>query len=124
MDHRRLLMFHRSIIETIQHVDGFKYHERKAWNLSGSEGTRFKYICSDSLQNRDRQNNAKKSKYGDDTEDVRPRNRKTGGPLLATYDCGGAIHIKFSTKREAINIIYKHNPIHRDVESRPANGER
>jgi hypothetical protein len=35
------------------------------------------------------------------------------------YDCGGAIHIKFSTKRDAINVVYKHNPIHRDVESRP-----
>jgi hypothetical protein len=33
-------------------------------------------------------------------------------PLLQTYDCGGAIHIKFSTKREAINVVYKHNPIH------------
>jgi hypothetical protein len=45
-------------------------------------------------------------------------------PRLATYDCGGAIHIRFSTKRDAINIIYKHNPIHRDVEDDPANGEK
>jgi hypothetical protein len=33
-------------------------------------------------------------------------------PSLQTYDCGGAIHIKFSIKREAINVVYKHNPIH------------
>lgn len=28
------------------------------------------------------------------------------------HDCGGAIHIKFSAKRDAINIVYKHSPIH------------
>ena len=28
------------------------------------------------------------------------------------HDCGGAIHIKFSLKREAINVVYKHIPIH------------
>jgi hypothetical protein len=40
--------------------------------------------------------------------------------VLPTYDCGGAIHIKFSLKREAINIVYKHNPIHttREIDDR------
>ena len=37
---------------------------------------------------------------------------KQGPAILPTYDCGGAIHIKFSLKREAINVVYKHNPIH------------
>ena len=38
--------------------------------------------------------------------------RKNGHGMLPTYDCGGAIHVKFSLKREAINVVYKHNPIH------------
>ncbi|KAF2678125.1 hypothetical protein K458DRAFT_317558 [Lentithecium fluviatile CBS 122367] len=111
----------RSFIETIQDIDGFKYAERQAWNKDGSDGTRFKYVCADSLQNRDRKNNLKKEKGGETTEDEVQRKRK-GNPELATYDCGGSIHIKFSTKRDAINVVYKHNPIHRDVESRPAKG--
>ncbi|KAF2270040.1 hypothetical protein CC78DRAFT_574154 [Lojkania enalia] len=34
-----------------------------------------------------------------------------------------AIHIKLSTKREVINILYKHNLIHRDVTSRAINSQ-
>jgi hypothetical protein len=38
--------------------------------------------------------------------------KKMGNGRLPTYDCGGAVYIKFSLKREAINVVYKHNPIH------------
>jgi hypothetical protein len=38
--------------------------------------------------------------------------KKKGNGRLPTYDCRGAVHIKFSLKREAINVVYKHNPIH------------
>jgi hypothetical protein len=40
--------------------------------------------------------------------------------VLPTYDCGGAIHVKFSLKRDAINVVYKHTPIHTTRE----NGDR
>jgi hypothetical protein len=109
----------RSFIEVVQAIDGFKYSERQAFNKDGTDGARFKYVCIDSLQKRDRKSNAKKENDGDSTE-KRPRGRPRIGPI-PTYDCGGAIHFKFSTKRDAINVIYKHNPIHRDVESRPTN---
>ena len=112
----------RSLIEKIEEVDGFKYAERQAWNKNSSDGLRFKYVCIDSLQNRDRKSNLKKNQdaeNGGDEEKQRP-----GRNALPTYDCGGAIHIKFSIKREAVNVIYVHNPIHRDVESRPVNGDR
>lgn len=89
----------------------------------GADGSRFKYVCTDSLQNRVRKSNVKKEKEGEKVEGESRRKRKVK-PDLPTYDCGGAVHIKFSTKRDAMNVIYKHNPIHRDVESRPSNGDR
>lgn len=55
-----------------------------------------------------------------DSEDGENQASRRGNPLLPTYDCGGALFIKFSIKREAINVVYKHNPIH----SSPVNNER
>ncbi|KAF2638568.1 hypothetical protein P280DRAFT_404552 [Massarina eburnea CBS 473.64] len=108
----------RSILETIQEIDGFKYAERQALNKEGSDGTRFKYVCVDSLQNRDRKANRKKGKGKEkEIEAEEGGNRKSEGPqatkpTLPTYDCNGAIYIKFSTKRDAIHVVYRHNPIH------------
>lgn len=80
---------------------------------------RLKYVCQDSLQNGNRKNNIKKEKKvdGDDSQD---QPKKRGPQPPPTYNCGGAIHIKFSIKREAINVVYKHNPIH----SSPVYGDR
>ncbi|KAF1847526.1 uncharacterized protein K460DRAFT_281039 [Cucurbitaria berberidis CBS 394.84] len=108
----------RSIIEAIQDADGFKYAERHAQNREGGDGTRLKYVCLDSFQNRDRKSNMKKEKP-QESEDSEGAGKKKGPAPIPTYDCGGAIHIKFSIKREAINVVYKHNPIH----TRPANGD-
>jgi hypothetical protein len=101
----------RSIIEAISAIDGFKYIERNADNKEGGDGARFKYICQDSLQNRGRKSNMKKEKpqESDDGDDIAKRQ---GPSVLPTFDCGGAIHVKFSLKREAINVVYKHNLIH------------
>ncbi|EUC48153.1 hypothetical protein COCMIDRAFT_88243 [Bipolaris oryzae ATCC 44560] len=101
----------RSIITTIQETDGFAYSERSAQNRDGSDGVRFKYVCLDSLQNRYRKSNKKRDvSHDSDGSDVEAE--KNGNGALPTYDCGGAVHIKFSLKREAINVVYKHNPIH------------
>ncbi|KAH7408489.1 hypothetical protein DE146DRAFT_376046 [Phaeosphaeria sp. MPI-PUGE-AT-0046c] len=101
----------RSIVEVIQGADGYRYAERSAQSKEGGDGARFKYVCNDSLQNRDRKSNTKKDKEqdSDDGENVEKKRRRRS---LPTYDCGGALHIKFSIKREAINVVYKHNPIH------------
>ena len=107
----------RSLIDVIQGIDGFKYTERQAYNNDGSEGTRFKYVCVDSYQNRERKSNHQEPEM--EGEVINP---ERAARRLPTFDCGGAIHIKFSSKREAINILYTHNPIHRDAESRPTNG--
>ncbi|KAF2028151.1 hypothetical protein EK21DRAFT_102004 [Setomelanomma holmii] len=108
----------RSIIEAIQDADGFKYSERSAQSKEGGDGARLKYVCQDSLQNRDRKNNMKKEKHHD-SEESETQPKKRGQVLLPTYGCGGAIHVKFSIERQAINVVYKHNPIH----TSPANGE-
>ena len=104
-------MQYRSIVEAIQEADGFKYSERSAQNKEGGDGARLKYVCQDSLQNRDRKSNKKKEK-SQESEDSEAEVKKQGPSVLPTYDCGGAIHIKFSLKREAVNVVYKHNPIH------------
>jgi hypothetical protein len=106
-----LLMQHRSIIQAIQATDGFKYSERSAQNKEGGDGARLKYVCQDSLQNRDRKSNVKIEKLHDGVHDELEVQRQ-GPAILPTYDCGGAIHIKLSLKRDAINVVYKHNPIH------------
>ncbi|KAJ4356420.1 glycoside hydrolase 3 [Didymosphaeria variabile] len=111
----------RCFIESIQIIDGFKYTERQAWNKDGADGVRFKYVCLDSLQNRDRKSNGKKKNNNPEDADSGNNQEMTNGSRLPMYDCGGAVHVRFSTKREAVNVMYVHNPIHRDVESRPAN---
>ncbi|KAF1917395.1 hypothetical protein BDU57DRAFT_446485 [Ampelomyces quisqualis] len=100
----------KSIIEAVSQADGFKYSERSAQSKEGGDGARFKYVCQDSVQKRIRKSTTKKEKEqnNDDSEDA--NDQRQAEPVR--YDCGGAIHIKFSTKREAINVVYKHNPIH------------
>ncbi|EMD92963.1 hypothetical protein COCC4DRAFT_139119 [Bipolaris maydis ATCC 48331] len=101
----------RAIMATVQETDSFAYSERSALNKDGGDGVRFRYVCLDSMQNRYRKSNKKKDMSHDsDGSDVEPGKNSNGA--LPTYDCGGAVHIKFSLKREAINVVYKHNPIH------------
>lgn len=102
----------------IQEIDGFRYTEHHAWNKDGSDGARYKYICLDSSLHRGRKSRAKKKNDAVDADSSNNQN-KDDGSRLPTHDCGGAIHVRFSTTREAVNVMYVHNPIHRDVESRP-----
>ena len=112
----------RSFIDVIQAIDGFKYLERQALNKENSDGLRFKYVCADSLQNHDRKSN-KKKKPSDESDEGNEKGTR-GRQALPSYDCGGALYIKFSEKRDAINVVYKHNPIHSAVEARHPNGDR
>jgi hypothetical protein len=107
----------RSIVEAITEIDGFKYSERRVHHpKEGGHGARFLYVCNDSTKNHRRKANEKKGKENDHSTN----NKQT----LATYDCGGTITVNFSTKKDGVNVIYTHNPIHRDVESRTANAPR
>ncbi|ORY00544.1 hypothetical protein BCR34DRAFT_627952 [Clohesyomyces aquaticus] len=98
----------RSFIETIQDIDACKYCERHAMNREGTNGSRFKYVCVDSLQNQDRRASITKKKE-EQENGIEDAPKSTA---LPTYNCSGAVHIKFSTKRDAINVVYRHNPIH------------
>ncbi|KAF1357673.1 hypothetical protein EJ07DRAFT_127733 [Lizonia empirigonia] len=112
----------KSIVAAIEEAEGFKYSERRAYNpKTGGDGASFSYVCQDSLENKDRKANKRKK---EETPEDNTESTKLNHHLIPTYDCGGAIHIKFSIKREAINVVYKHNPIHRDVESRQINSDR
>jgi hypothetical protein len=51
----------RIILKSIQNVDGFKYFEKEAWDTKHSDGYRFKYLCRDSFQNKDRAANKNRS---------------------------------------------------------------
>ncbi|KAH7374389.1 hypothetical protein BKA66DRAFT_174193 [Pyrenochaeta sp. MPI-SDFR-AT-0127] len=108
----------RSIINVIQKADGYKYSERRAHNKDGGDGARLMYVCLDSFQNRDRKCNKNRGSSVN-SEDDQNKEKKRGHGSRPTYDCGGAIHVKFSLKRDAINVVYKHNPIH----SRPVDGD-
>ncbi|KAF2995592.1 hypothetical protein E8E13_004827 [Curvularia kusanoi] len=103
----------KSIIAAIEEADGFKYSERHSHNPKNGDGVRLRYVCQDSLENRDRKANKKKKET-----DPNEIENETARTTKETYDCGGAIYAKFSAKRDAINVVYKHNPIHRDVQSR------
>jgi hypothetical protein len=119
-----LLILYRSIVDAIAEIDGFGYSERRVHHpKEGGYGARFLYVCNDSTKNHRRKANEKKGREDDhgseNSDDF--RNKKQ---TLATYDCGGTIIISFSTKRDGVNVVYTHNPIHRDVRSRSANAPR
>jgi hypothetical protein len=97
-------------------ADEFKYSERHACNpKTGSDGARLRNVCQDSLENKDRKANEKKK---DDDAEVDDENTKVNPDLTLTNHCGGAIHVTFSIKREAISVMYEHNSIYQNVENR------
>ena len=112
-----MLICIRSIADAIQDVDGFKYLERRAQNKEGSDGARFSFICQNSIQNLSRRRKPKKQKPQDSAESE-DHTKKGAQVAVPSFDCNGAIYLKFSLKRAAINVVYKHNPIHsRPIES-------
>lgn len=51
----------RIILSSVQKVDGFRYFEKEAWDTKHTDGYRFKYLCRDSYQNKDRAANKSRS---------------------------------------------------------------
>lgn len=54
---RRQRAVAKQILRRLQEVDGFKYMEKEAWDTKHLDGLRFKYLCRDSYQNKDRVEN-------------------------------------------------------------------
>lgn len=108
----------KAFLELVQQIDGFRYRERQAWNKDKSDGTRFKFVCLDSLQNRDRFFNSKRSIEKAQQREAENLENSQARARLPTYDCGGALHIRFSTEKNSIVVVYRHNLIHRDTVTR------
>nr|POE52303.1 hypothetical protein CFP56_70222 [Quercus suber] len=106
----------RGIVKGIQGEDGFKYAFNNAWNSKDNEGSRFSYICQDSMQNKDRHANGftKTQKH---LKGVGER-----GPRKPTYDCKGSISVKFSFSKRHVEVYYRHCPVHKTVAERKSSG--
>lgn len=104
----------RGVVVAIQDLDGFKYSFNNNWTSKDDDGFRYSYTCLDSLENKDRhangfrRTNAAKRRPGAGTRGVRK----------PTYDCKGQIAVKFSGVRQSVEVVYKHNPIHKTVAER------
>ncbi|TID14709.1 hypothetical protein E6O75_ATG08855 [Venturia nashicola] len=108
----------RIILSAVQKVDGFQYFEKEAWDTKHTDGYRFKYLCRDSYQNKDRA--ANKSRSSNASAIVSLNGPEASGDLspgkeaarLATYDCKGSIFVKFSSSQRIVDVVYQHLPIH------------
>ena len=52
----------RAIVAALEDVDGFRYARRNNWETKARNGLRIKFVCSESLQNRDRAANRQRKK--------------------------------------------------------------
>ncbi|KXT10796.1 hypothetical protein AC579_2969, partial [Pseudocercospora musae] len=104
----------RGIQQVVEAVDGFRYSFNNAWAAKDGEGSRFSYICQDSMQNKDRHANG----YTRALKHLKDRNGAERGPRKPTYDCKGSISVKFSTTRQSCDVYYRHLAIHETVAAR------
>ncbi|KIW00669.1 hypothetical protein, variant [Verruconis gallopava] len=138
---RRQRAVGKAILRSIQDVDGFNYFEKEAWDTKHADGYRFKYLCKDSCQNKDRalgktrkstdafslqnstSNNgagtpggasASAAAAGADQHmngDQSPSKADSPARLLL-YECKGSIFVKFSSSQQIVDVVYQHLPVH------------
>lgn len=106
----------RGILAGIQAADGYKYTFNNAWNSKDEEGSRFSYVCQDSMQNKDRHANG----YTKTQKHLKGIGER--GPQKPTYDCKGSISVKFSSSRQTVEIYYRHHMVHGTVAERKPTG--
>ncbi|KAK7180177.1 hypothetical protein DPSP01_014466 [Paraphaeosphaeria sporulosa] len=92
-------------VDAIQRCDGYRYSFHNCWESREDDSYRFSYYCNDSLLNKDRAANGKGAKLG----------KRATKPV---YDCKGVLSIKFSATKQALDVFYKHIPIHKTYEER------
>ncbi|KAI9698080.1 MAG: hypothetical protein M1820_007588 [Bogoriella megaspora] len=111
----------RTIIKTVQGIDGYKYSSVRASFTKDDQGCRMVYVCNDSQQNKDRAANkterAKENGEGGDENGEREGDEKKSrkGARLPTYDCKGAINVKFSIRNQTMEVTYRHMMLHRET---------
>ncbi|KAL9080596.1 MAG: hypothetical protein Q9157_000651 [Trypethelium eluteriae] len=121
----------RAIVDTVQETDGYMYARTHQRVLKEEQGVHMTFNCSDSQQNKDRVANKKRSKAGDanqeqdegreggilegeNGENVEKNNKKTS-KRLPTYDCKGAVTVRFSSKSKVLEVVYRHLMVHRET---------
>lgn len=104
----------RGIIQVIEAADGFRYSFNNTWAAKDGEGSRFSYICQDSMQNKDRHANG----YTRVLKHLKDPTGAERGPRKPTFDCKGSVSVKFSTNRQSCDVYYRHYAIHETVAAR------
>jgi hypothetical protein len=95
-------------------LDGFKYMFNNFWtSRHDGDGLRYSYNCRDSLQNKDRHAHVPAR-----ASTVPPVHREMLRRTKESWDCKGAISIKFSPAIRAIVVQYRHAAIHPTIEDR------
>ncbi|KAI9696471.1 MAG: hypothetical protein M1836_005749 [Candelina mexicana] len=110
----------RTIMGTVKEVDGFGYGPGNHW-VSANDGHRFQFLCYDSTQNSNRGRRSfptggqkAAGQSGDETPHAGERT------ALPSFDCRGAVSVKFCRTASRIEVIYSHARIHRTLVSRKA----
>ncbi|KAF2461211.1 hypothetical protein BDY21DRAFT_140913 [Lineolata rhizophorae] len=106
---RRQRAIGKVIVDAVERVDGFRYSFHNNWLSREDNAFRFSYFCNDSLLNKGRKNNHKNQISGGDPT------KRSKKPV---YDCRGLIAVKFSETKQALEVIYKHIPLHQTYEER------
>ncbi|CAK4030285.1 hypothetical protein AC579_2969 [Lecanosticta acicola] len=102
----------RGIIQAVEAADGYRYSFNNAWTAKDEEGSRFSYICQDSMQNKDRHANG----FTRTLKHLKGEGER--GPRKPTYDCKGSVSVKFSSGRQRVDVYYRHYAIHQTVAER------
>ena len=112
----------RAIVNAVQEVDGYKYANARQHPLKEEEGVRIAFTCNDSQQNKDRAANTKEGRASEaanqgseEIEGGEEGKRKRPKSRLPTYDCKGAVNVKFSTKSQVLEVKYRHLMVHRET---------
>ena len=95
----------KTVVETVQKVDGYRYSFHNNWISKEDSACRFSYYCNDSTLNKGRAANESASMVG---------KRK----IKPVYECQGAVWIKFSVTYQKLQVEYKHVPVHQTYEER------
>ena len=121
----------RAIVNAVQEVDGYKYQHARQRGLK-EQGSHLTYFCNDSQQNKERMaNNTKKAVATEDAPEEGGEGgatKKKRNSILPTYDCKGAVTVKFDSKAQVLDVGYRHMMLHRETawrsqKQKPANSE-
>lgn len=104
----------RGVIQAVEAADGYRYSFNNAWTAKDEEGSRFSFICQDSMQNKDRHANG----FTRTTKHLKGETNEVRGPRKPTYDCKGSVSVKFSSGKQSVDVYYRHYAIHQTVAER------